>query len=429
MGFLTSADVIECSATDLVGSYVGHTGPKVINKLTEALGKVLFIDEAYRLSQGQYASEAVAEIVDSLTKPKFMNKLIVILAGYESDMNELLRCNQGLSSRFSEKIMFSNLEPIHCLTLLQKTLTKSQIELCGVDDPSSGRSKILGLFRDLSGLKAWANGRDVLTAAKSISQSVFESADPASPTLAASSDLVITELTRMYNANAMRGRTSILDNVPQKSLPARTAPPQAQLGPPSSSMAPSPSTRETSAPAPAKRLKYDLASSDEELDSDDDSHVEARQNEDDDDDDDDDAYGTRDAGVDDATWHQLQHDAAEAANAFRAQQASYNQALGLEASVAEELRQLQQLNENAAATHAKAEDEAKRRHEQLRLERLRAAAEAVLARIAEEKAQEEKKQQKLRQMGVCVAGFQWIKQAGGYRCAGGSHFVSEAQLG
>lgn len=64
MGFLSSAEVLECSASDLVGQYVGHTGPKTIAKLDKALGKILFIDEAYRLSEGNFASEAVDELVD-----------------------------------------------------------------------------------------------------------------------------------------------------------------------------------------------------------------------------------------------------------------------------------------------------------------------------------------------------------------------------
>ncbi|KAF8213837.1 hypothetical protein K438DRAFT_1802339 [Mycena galopus ATCC 62051] len=46
-----------------------------------------------------------------------------------------------------------------------------------------------------------------------------------------------------------------------------------------------------------------------------------------------------------------------------------------------------------------------------------------------ERKKEAEAQAALRSMGVCVAGFRWIKQSGGYRCAGGSHFVSDAQLG
>ena len=50
-------------------------------------------------------------------------------------------------------------------------------------------------------------------------------------------------------------------------------------------------------------------------------------------------------------------------------------------------------------------------------------------KVIEERRREEKAQQKLRDIGVCPVGYHWIKQAGGYRCKGGSHFVTDAQLG
>lgn len=129
MGFLSSADVVECSATDLIGQYVGQTGPKTVQKLTEALGKVLFIDQAYRLGDGHFATEAINELVDSLTKPKFMGRIVVILAGYEADMNTLMSVNQGLSSRFPEELIFTNLAPKHCLTLRTNSLTAVNIDI------------------------------------------------------------------------------------------------------------------------------------------------------------------------------------------------------------------------------------------------------------------------------------------------------------
>ncbi|KAJ8119888.1 hypothetical protein ONZ43_g3260 [Nemania bipapillata] len=55
MGFLSTPKVIECSATDLLGYYVGHTDPETQKKLQDALGRVLFIDEAYRLIHDQSA--------------------------------------------------------------------------------------------------------------------------------------------------------------------------------------------------------------------------------------------------------------------------------------------------------------------------------------------------------------------------------------
>jgi AAA+ superfamily predicted ATPase len=104
MGILSSAEVVECSASDMVGQYVGHTGPKTQKLLEKALGKVLFIDEAYRLGEGHFAAEAVNELVDLITKPQFANKIVIILAGYDHDMNKLMAVNPGLSSRFPEEV-------------------------------------------------------------------------------------------------------------------------------------------------------------------------------------------------------------------------------------------------------------------------------------------------------------------------------------
>lgn len=96
MGFLASADVIESSATDLVGQYVGQTSPKTQRLLEKAMGKVLLIDEAYRLGEeGPFAKEAIVEVVDCITKPKFKQKLIIILAGYDNDVNQLMAVNPG----------------------------------------------------------------------------------------------------------------------------------------------------------------------------------------------------------------------------------------------------------------------------------------------------------------------------------------------
>lgn len=64
LGLLSEVKVVECSASDLVGQYVGQTGPKTIKQLELGLGKVLFIDEAYRLGQGHFAQEAIDELVD-----------------------------------------------------------------------------------------------------------------------------------------------------------------------------------------------------------------------------------------------------------------------------------------------------------------------------------------------------------------------------
>jgi AAA+ superfamily predicted ATPase len=129
MGILSSKEVEECSASDLVGQFVGQTGPKTRRLFERALGKVLFIDEAYRLGEGHFAREAMDEFVGILTQERFRGKLIVILAGYDKEMNDLLQVNTGLSSRFPEEIIFPNIAPAKCLEILDRKLRKESVIL------------------------------------------------------------------------------------------------------------------------------------------------------------------------------------------------------------------------------------------------------------------------------------------------------------
>ena len=167
MGFLSSVEVVECSATDLVGEYVGQTGPKTQQLFERALGKVLFVDEAYRLSEGPFAKEAMDELVGILTQEAFAGKLIVILAGYDKEMNALLSVNPGLSSRFPEEIHFENMPPHYCLEVLKKELSKSDIrceELSARD--SDVYNDMIRILHKLSALDSWGNARDIKTLAK-----------------------------------------------------------------------------------------------------------------------------------------------------------------------------------------------------------------------------------------------------------------------
>ncbi|KAK7224940.1 hypothetical protein V2G26_012943 [Clonostachys chloroleuca] len=175
MGLISSDEVITCSVTDIIGEYLGQTGPKVINHFEMGLGKVLFIDEAYRLTGDRFHKEAVDEIVDAMTKPRYVGNMVVILAGYGEEMEKLMQTNPGLRSRFPTHITFPNLTPTHCLQLLRQTLAKLQITIPhDLDEPGSGTGRALDeLFNQLTRTKGWANGRDVETIAKSIIGDVF----------------------------------------------------------------------------------------------------------------------------------------------------------------------------------------------------------------------------------------------------------------
>lgn len=152
MGFRSSAEIIECSVSDLMTQYVSQTGPKVISK---ALGKVLFIDKAYRLDEGCFAGEAIDELVDCMTKTKFANKVIIILARYEAGMDKLMGVNQSLSSRFPTEVVFRSLEPGCCLQLIQHYIGKLGISVLGTGDlccPIPG--ELLDLFAQLASFRS-----------------------------------------------------------------------------------------------------------------------------------------------------------------------------------------------------------------------------------------------------------------------------------
>lgn len=91
---------IEVSRSDLVGNYIGHTATKTREVLESALGGVLFIDEAYTLSNGgskDFGIEAINEILSFMENHR--NDLVIIFAGYTNEMNEFLETNDGLKSR------------------------------------------------------------------------------------------------------------------------------------------------------------------------------------------------------------------------------------------------------------------------------------------------------------------------------------------
>ncbi|PYI08800.1 P-loop containing nucleoside triphosphate hydrolase protein [Aspergillus sclerotiicarbonarius CBS 121057] len=182
LGFLSTSEVIDCTATDMIGEYVGHTGPKVIKLLERALGKVLFIDEAYRLagtSTGRCSSfteEAVGELVDCMTKPRYARKLVIVLAGYSDEMDKLIHMNPGLRSRFPTDIVFLSMDPAHCFEYLEAQLGKLQISVDRCDSKSIGGkySTVLSMFSRLKRTRSWANTRDVETLARNIIFQVYK---------------------------------------------------------------------------------------------------------------------------------------------------------------------------------------------------------------------------------------------------------------
>lgn len=102
LGLLDRGHVVEAQMSDLVGGYVGQTAPLTNRTIDRALDGVLFIDEAYGLSdqRGGFGGEAIQTLLKRMEDDR--GRLVVIVAGYPEKMKEFLKSNEGLASRFPQ---------------------------------------------------------------------------------------------------------------------------------------------------------------------------------------------------------------------------------------------------------------------------------------------------------------------------------------
>ncbi|MEV4240698.1 MULTISPECIES: type VII secretion AAA-ATPase EccA [unclassified Nocardia] len=112
LGVVENPEVVEVSRNDMVGTHLGHTAPKTNALIDSALGGVLFIDEAYTLIQeglsggDAFGKEAVDTLLARMENDR--DKLVVVIAGYEDQIDRFLASNDGLASRFTKRIRFSS---------------------------------------------------------------------------------------------------------------------------------------------------------------------------------------------------------------------------------------------------------------------------------------------------------------------------------
>lgn len=115
LGLLKTPSVVEATRADFVGQHLGSTAIKTSELIDRALDGVLFIDEAYTLIQtglaggDAFGREAVDTLLARMEDDR--DRLVVIIAGYDREIDRFLAANEGLSSRFSRRIRFSSYTP------------------------------------------------------------------------------------------------------------------------------------------------------------------------------------------------------------------------------------------------------------------------------------------------------------------------------
>jgi type VII secretion ATPase EccA len=121
LGVIAEPKLVETSRKDFVAEYEGQSAVKTAKTIDRAVGGVLFIDEAYTLVQERdgradpFGTEALDTLLARMENDR--DRLVVIIAGYSSDIDRLLEANDGLRSRFATRIEFDSYSPEEVLEI------------------------------------------------------------------------------------------------------------------------------------------------------------------------------------------------------------------------------------------------------------------------------------------------------------------------
>jgi len=159
LGILSKGHMIETDRSGLVAEYIGHTALKVHAIVEKAIGGVLFIDEAYSLSQGgekDFGREAIDTLIKLMEDHR--EELIIIVAGYPNEMKEFIDANPGMRSRFNKYINFEDYNELELKQIFELIVDDSGYILS-----ENSKIKSLAVFKDLVDKKDknFGNGRDV----------------------------------------------------------------------------------------------------------------------------------------------------------------------------------------------------------------------------------------------------------------------------
>lgn len=131
LGYLPTANLVSVTRDDLVGEFIGHTAPKTKEVLKRAMGGVLFIDEAYYLhrpeNERDYGRESIEILLQIMEERR--NELIVILAGYQAEMDRFFNANPGFRSRIAHHIDFPDYTDDELISIAELMLIERSYQL------------------------------------------------------------------------------------------------------------------------------------------------------------------------------------------------------------------------------------------------------------------------------------------------------------
>lgn len=159
LGYINRNKLVEVQSQDLIGEYVGQTGPKTQAVIESALDGVLFIDEAYSIMEHQgtnasFTDECIATLLKAMED--YQGRLIIIFAGYTEEMKKFRDLNPGLKSRVGFELTFKDYSIDELVEIFNKKLNEKNFKI-----DEKGEAKIRNILEEAKKVENFGNGRFV----------------------------------------------------------------------------------------------------------------------------------------------------------------------------------------------------------------------------------------------------------------------------
>ena len=159
LGYVKRNKLVEVQSQDLIGEFLGQTGPKTQAVIESALDGVLFIDEAYSIMEhsgtnASYSAECVATLLKAMED--YQGRLIIIFAGYTEEMKKFRDLNPGLKSRIGYEIDFEDYSVEELMQIYDKKVSDK-----GFRSDEAARYKVERILRKAKDVENFGNGRFV----------------------------------------------------------------------------------------------------------------------------------------------------------------------------------------------------------------------------------------------------------------------------